>query len=242
MTSLVLTCLLGLATPLAGQQTRAAGHADHGAAAPGPTRSGSGSAASRASRPRRAEAPAAATPAAAPAPEAPTLAKPSMAHYDSSSLQNIRIEVTLTDSLQTEGPSKKTVTMMVVDNNSGQIRSQGPSNYVAQRRCRAALASRRKNLPVAFALLRAGTRRQRVRNGAHARDAQRSRQRHPRGRQTDAALSIGRSAGRSEGDGGSDGDGREVTMRIKFELSSQNFELRTSTQTRVLSAVPSSGF
>ena len=57
------------------------------------------------------------------------LAKPSMAHYDSSSLQNIRIEVTLTDSLQTEGPSKKTVTMMVVDNNSGQIRSQGPSNY-----------------------------------------------------------------------------------------------------------------
>jgi hypothetical protein len=57
------------------------------------------------------------------------LAKPSMAHYDSSSLQNIRIEVTLTDSLQTEGPSKKTVTMMVVDNNGGQIRSQGPSNY-----------------------------------------------------------------------------------------------------------------
>jgi hypothetical protein len=50
-------------------------------------------------------------------------------HFDSPSLQNIRIEVSMTDTLPTEGPQKKTVTMMVVDNNSGQIRSMGPGNY-----------------------------------------------------------------------------------------------------------------
>jgi hypothetical protein len=50
-------------------------------------------------------------------------------HYDSPTLQNVRVEVALTDSLPTDGPSKRIVTMMVVDNNAGQIRSQGPGNY-----------------------------------------------------------------------------------------------------------------
>ena len=43
---------------------------------------------------------------------------------------------------------------------------------------------------------------------ARPRTSQRSGQRHPRGRQADADLSIGGSAGRSESDGRGDGDGR----------------------------------
>lgn len=129
MTSVVLTCLLGLATPLVAQQTPPPAM---------PTMAPAPSAQAQQGQGRQGQQPGqqtpqgrgarGATPAPAAAPEAPT--KPSAAHYDLASLQNIRIEVTLTDSLQTEGPSKKTVTMMVVDNNSGQIRSQGPGNYV----------------------------------------------------------------------------------------------------------------
>ncbi|HKV99252.1 MAG TPA: hypothetical protein VJN96_05485, partial [Vicinamibacterales bacterium] len=66
------------------------------------------------------------TPApAAPTPDAPT-AKPSTAHYDAMSLQNIRVEVTLTDTGTPDNSGKKSVSMIVVDNNNGQIRSQGP--------------------------------------------------------------------------------------------------------------------
>jgi hypothetical protein len=48
--------------------------------------------------------------------------------YDAASLQNVRVEVTLTDTLPVEGPSKKSISMVVIDGTSGAIRSQGPSN------------------------------------------------------------------------------------------------------------------
>ena len=47
--------------------------------------------------------------------------------YDAPSLQNVRIDLTLTDTYVAEAPSKKTLTMIVVDGNSGAIRStSGP--------------------------------------------------------------------------------------------------------------------
>jgi hypothetical protein len=124
MTSLVLTCLLGLATPLAGQQTPPPAAPTMAPAASRQGQQGQGQQQGQPTPQGRGAR--GGTPPPTAAPEAST--KPSV-HYDSPSLQNIRVEVTLTDSLQTEGPSKKTVTMMVVDNNGGQIRSQGPSNY-----------------------------------------------------------------------------------------------------------------
>jgi len=131
MTSLVFTCLVGLATPAApqtappppppaavpaqpGPQPQQGQQGQQGRGAQGQTPQGRGG---RSTTPPPA------------APEVPGL-KPSPTHYDSASLQNIRVEVTLTDSLETDGPKKKTVSMIVVDNNSGQIRSQGPGNYV----------------------------------------------------------------------------------------------------------------
>lgn len=132
MTSVVLTCLLGLATPFAGQQTPPPAMPTMAPPPSRPAQQGQGQQGQQPSqqapqgRGARGGTPA---PTAAPTPEAPGLPKPSMLHFDSASLQNIRIEVAMTDTLPTDGPSKKTVTMMVVDNNSGQIRSQGPGNY-----------------------------------------------------------------------------------------------------------------
>jgi hypothetical protein len=126
MTSVVLTCLLGLATPLAVQQTPPPAAPTM---APAPSRQGQqgqgqGQQGQQTPQGRGARG---GTPPPTAAPEAPT--KLSAVHFDSPSLQNIRIEVSMTDTLPTEGPQKKTVTMMVVDNNSGQIRSMGPGNY-----------------------------------------------------------------------------------------------------------------
>jgi hypothetical protein len=50
--------------------------------------------------------------------------------WDSASLQNVRIEVTLTDSLPGDASGKKSVSMIVVDDNSGAIRSQGPNSGI----------------------------------------------------------------------------------------------------------------
>lgn len=132
MTSLVFTCLLGLATPLAVQQTpppampTMAPPASQAQAQPGQGRQGQ-QPGQQTPQGRGARG---GTPApTAQMPNVDQSPKPSPARYDLASLQNVRVEVTLTDSLQTEGPSKKTVTMMVVDNNGGQIRSQGPGNY-----------------------------------------------------------------------------------------------------------------
>ena len=131
MTSVVLTCLLGLATPLAGQQTPPPAVPTMAPAASRQGQQGQG----RQGQQQGQQTPQGrgargGTPApTAQMPNVDGSPKPPAVHYDSPSLQNIRVEVTLTDSLQTEGPSKKTVTMMVVDNNGGQIRSQGPSNY-----------------------------------------------------------------------------------------------------------------
>jgi len=44
---------------------------------------------------------------------------------DAANLQNVRVDLTLTDTLTADSPSKKTVTMVVVDGDSGAIRSQG---------------------------------------------------------------------------------------------------------------------
>jgi hypothetical protein len=129
MTSLVFTCLLGLATPLAGQQTPPPAVPTM-APQPGQAQQGRGQ---QGQQPQglqgQGRGARGGTPPAAPTPEAPT-AKPSTAHYDAASLQNIRVEVTLTDTAATDGPSKKSVSMMVVDNNNGQIRSQGPGSIM----------------------------------------------------------------------------------------------------------------
>ena len=134
MTALVFTCLLGLATPVAPQDTPPPappaiqqpqpalpqqgqqGQTPQGRGQQGQTPQGRGTRGT--------------PPPTAPTPEPPRDVKPSPGHYDSPSLQNIRLDVSLSDSLPTDGPSKRTVTMMIVDNNSGQIRSQGPGNYV----------------------------------------------------------------------------------------------------------------
>ena len=135
MTALVFTCLLGIATPVApqgtlppppvvqqgqagsqGQQTPSQ-QAQQGQRGQGQTPQGRGG--------RGAPTP------APPTSEAPSAKPVTPAHYDSASLANIRIEVSLSDSAQTDGPSKRTVTMMVVDNNNGQMRSQViPGNNV----------------------------------------------------------------------------------------------------------------
>ena len=132
MTSVVLTCLLGLATPLAGQQTPPPAAPTMAPAAVEAGSTGSGSAAGQQPGQQTPQGRGArgGTPTAGPDARGARRQAARCRHYDSPSLQNIRIEVTLTDSLPADGPSKKTVTMMVVDNNNGQIRSQGPGSYV----------------------------------------------------------------------------------------------------------------
>ena len=146
MTSLVFTCLLGLATPLAEQQTpppavpttapqpgqaqpvrvsgdiRIDGQSQQGQRG----QAGQGQTATPQGRGGRG----AAAPPAAPTPDVVTNVKPSPARYDSASLQYIRIEVTLTDSLLGNAGGKKSMSMIVVDNNGGAIRSQGPDSGI----------------------------------------------------------------------------------------------------------------
>jgi hypothetical protein len=50
-----------------------------------------------------------------------------MSRFDDKAMQNVRVDVTLTDTLASESPAKKTVTIVVVDGNAGAIRStSGP--------------------------------------------------------------------------------------------------------------------
>ncbi len=43
-------------------------------------------------------------------------------------MQNVRVEISLTDTLTGDSAAKKTVTMLLMDGNAGSIRSQGPGN------------------------------------------------------------------------------------------------------------------
>src|SRR5262245_22594636 len=136
MTALVLTCLLGLATPVAPQDTPPPPRPAVEQGQPGPQAQQPPPAQpAQQGRGAQGQTPQGRGGRSAPTPDPPTAEAPSAkpvtpAHYDSASLQNIRVEITLTDSLEMDGPKKKTVSMIVVDNNSGQIRSQGPGNYV----------------------------------------------------------------------------------------------------------------
>jgi hypothetical protein len=47
--------------------------------------------------------------------------------YDDRSLQNIKVDLALTDTVSADSSSKRTITMMLVDGAGGQIRSTGPS-------------------------------------------------------------------------------------------------------------------
>src|SRR5215471_15457365 len=102
MTALVFTCLLGLATPVAQQGTpppppvvqqgQAGSQGQQGQQTPSQQAQGQRGQ-GQATQGRRGTPP----PASNVTPEPPSV-KPSPAHYDSPSLQNIRVEVTLTDS------------------------------------------------------------------------------------------------------------------------------------------------
>lgn len=117
MKRLVLACLLGaLAMPVSAMQQTPPPPAQPAPAQQAQGRGGRG--------------------AATPAPQSPAPVDQTVTRggggrggmrYDAPSLQNVRVEVTLTDTLPVEGPSKKSVSMIVVDGTSGQIRSQGPS-------------------------------------------------------------------------------------------------------------------
>lgn len=47
--------------------------------------------------------------------------------YDDRTLQNIKVDLALTDTTSAESSTKRTITMMLVDGAGGQIRSSGPS-------------------------------------------------------------------------------------------------------------------
>jgi hypothetical protein len=47
--------------------------------------------------------------------------------YDDRTLQNVKVDLALTDTASADSSTKRTITMMLVDGASGQIRSSGPS-------------------------------------------------------------------------------------------------------------------
>jgi hypothetical protein len=161
MTSLVLTCLLGLATLLAGQQTPPPADADHGAARVGASsRSGSSSRASRPSGQAPAAAPGAAArrPRQSPKPHRRTTTHRRCKH---------RIEVTLTGF----APDRRAVEENRDDDGGRQQQRAdsiaGSEQLLAQRRCRPHCVPTGEST----CRFRCSTCRnpgQRVRNGAHA--------------------------------------------------------------------------